>query len=80
MEDFVIVAEVEGYRASYVASILESYGLTVFIENENASNMLPNLPISAKLRVPRDQVAKAQEALEGIPPESENPENIELDD
>jgi hypothetical protein len=80
MDDLVIIAEVEGHRASYVASILESHGLTVFIENENASNMLPNLPVGAKLRVPKDQVAKAQEALQAIPPESDDPERIELDD
>ena len=80
MEDFVIITEVEGHRASYVASILESHGLTVFIENENASNMLPNLPIGAKLRVPKDQVAQALEALQAIPPESVDPESIELDE
>ncbi len=80
MADLVTIAEVEGHRASYVASILESHGLTVFIENENASSMLPHLSIGAKLRVPKDQVAKAQEALQAIPPESADPGNIELED
>ena len=80
MDDLVTITEVEGHRASYVASILESHGLTVFIEDENTSSMLPNLPIGAKLRVPKDQVAKAQEVLQAIPPESDDPESIELED
>lgn len=80
MDNLVTITELEGHRAAYLASILESHGLTVFIENENASNMLPHLPIGAKLRVPKDQVAKAQELLKAIPPESEDPESIELDD
>lgn len=42
--------------------------------------MLPYLAILAKIRVPKDQVTKAQEVLQAIPPESEDPEAIELDD
>ena len=80
MEDLITVAEVEGHKAGFIQSVLESQGITVFVENENASIMLPYLAIPAKIRVPKDQVAKAREALQAIPPESEDPENIELDD
>ena len=80
MDSMVMVAEVEGYRASFVASILESHGLNVFIENENATNMLPLANMYAKVCVPQKQVEKAKEILESIPPESHDPENIELED
>jgi len=80
MDNLVTVAEVDGSRAAIMASILESHGLTVFIENENTSVMLPHLIIPAKLRVPRDQVIRAQEVLQEIPPASDDPESIELDD
>jgi len=80
MEDLVTIAEVDGNRASLMASILESHGLTAFIENENTSTMLPHLAIPAKIQVPRDQVVKAQEALQAIPPVSDDPESIELDE
>ena len=80
MGDLITVAEVEGQKAAFVASLLESHGLNVFIENENTSNMLPYLAILAKIRVPKDQVTKAQEVLQAIPPESEDPEAVELDD
>jgi len=42
--------------------------------------MLPYLAILAKIRVPKYQVTKAQEVLQAIPPESEDPEAVELDD
>jgi hypothetical protein len=80
MDNLVTVAEVDGSRAAIMASILESHGLTVFIENENSSVMLPHLVIPAKIRVPRDQVAKAQEVLQAMPPKSDDPESIELED
>jgi hypothetical protein len=80
MEDVVIVAEVEGHRAAMIVSVLESHDLTVFVENESSSNMLPFLAIPVKIRVPKEQVARAQEVLQSIPPESENPEGIELED
>ena len=80
MEDLITVAEVEGHKAGFIQSVLESHGITVFVENENASSMLPYLAIPAKIRVPKDQVAKAQEALQAIPPESDDPESIELED
>ncbi len=80
MDNLVTVAEVDGSRAAIIASILESHGLTVFVENENASVMLPHLVIPAKVRVPEDQVVKAQEVLQAIPPASDDPENIDLED
>jgi len=59
MEDLVTIAEVEGHRVSYVASILESHGLTVLIKDENTSSMLPNHP-SYWYKAPRskNQVVK----------------------
>jgi len=80
MDNLVTVAEVDGCRAAIMASILESHGLTVFIENENTSTMLPHLAIPAKIRVPRDQVIRAQEALQATPPASDDPDCIELED
>ncbi len=80
MEELVTVAEVEGSRASLVAALLENQGLTVFIENENTSVMLPHLAIYAKVRVPRDQVDAAREALQAAPPMDDDSDDIELDD
>ena len=80
MGDLITVAEVEGHRVAFVASILESHGLTVFVENENTSNMLPYLVTAAKIQVPKEQAVKAQEVLQAIPPASEDPEDIELED
>jgi len=80
MDNLVTIAEVDGSRAAIMAAILESHGLTVFIENENASVMLPHLIVPAKIRVPKDQEIKAQEVLQAIPPASDDPESIELDD
>ncbi len=80
MEDVVIVAEVEGHRAAMIVSVLESHDLTVFVEDESSSNMLPFLAIPVKIRVPKEQAARAQEVLQSIPPESEDPEGIELED
>ena len=74
MEQLITIAEVEGHQASYIASLLESHGLTVFIENENTSSMLPHLAIPAKLRVPKDQAAKALDILQMTPGESMGPE------
>lgn len=80
MEDLITVAEVEGHRAAIIASALESHGLTVFLENENTSNLLPHLAIPAKIRVPKDQAAQAQEVLQAIPPQTDDPESIEFED
>ena len=33
MEDLITVAEVEGHKAGFIQSVLESHGITVFVEN-----------------------------------------------
>ena len=76
--DWVTIAEVESLQADIFKGILESHGLTVFVENANTSNMLPHLAMTnpAQVQVPSDQVEKAQQILADMEDEEEDMEEI----
>jgi len=65
MGNLITIAEVEGPKADFIKSVLETHGITVFVENPHTSSILGRqMAITAKIRVPEDQIDKAQEILQ----------------
>ena len=67
MGNLITIAEVEGPKADFIKSVLETHGITVFVENPHTSSILGRqMAITARIQVPEDQIDKAQEILQTI--------------
>lgn len=63
MEEFVTIAEVDADEAALMKAILEGHGITVFIADEHSSSLWTLSAFPAKVQVPKDRAAEAQELL-----------------
>ncbi len=79
MEDLVTIAEVKGHEADYIKSVLESHGVTVFVDNANMNYMTRLQMVPAKIQVPKDQADNAQKVMQTIGKQEDKP-GIELDE